>query len=193
MSQPSDPENIIEQIASHYQAIMTLLGEDTEREGLLKTPQRAAKAIYYCTRGYRQDIDRVINEAIFSAPGNQDLVIVRDIEFYSLCEHHILPFFGHISIGYVPDGKIIGLSKFARIVDMFARRLQVQEALTEQLCSELYRVLGAKGVIVSCRARHLCMEMRGVQKHDATTVTTSAQGILRTDIDLRSQFFQSIR
>lgn len=192
MSQTSDSDNIIEELASHYRAILSLLGEDIQREGLVKTPERAAKAMYYCTRGYRQETGKVINGAIFSAPGS-DLVIVRDIEFYSLCEHHILPFFGHVSIGYVPDGKIIGLSKFARIVDMFARRLQVQEALTAQICDELYRVLGAKGVIVSCRARHLCMEMRGVQKHDSTTVTTSARGILCTDTDLRNQFFQSIR
>ncbi len=192
MSQTSDSDNIIEELASHYRAILSLLGEDIQREGLVKTPERAAKAMYYCTRGYRQGTGKVINGAIFSAPGS-DLVIVRDIEFYSLCEHHILPFFGHVSIGYVPDGKIIGLSKFARIVDMFARRLQVQEALTAQICDELYRVLGAKGVIVSCRARHLCMEMRGVQKHDSTTVTTSARGILSTDTDLRNQFFQSIR
>ena len=192
MSQTSDSDNIIEELASHYRAILSLLGEDIQREGLVKTPERAAKAMYYCTRGYRQGNGKGINGAIFSAPGS-DLVIVRDIEFYSLCEHHILPFFGHVSIGYVPDGKIIGLSKFARIVDMFARRLQVQEALTAQICDELYRVLGAKGVIVSCRARHLCMEMRGVQKHDSTTVTTSARGILSTDTDLRNQFFQSIR
>ncbi len=184
-------ESVIAEIASHYKAIIELLGEDTSREGLVKTPDRAAKAIYYCTRGYRQDIDEVIHGAMFSSP-RSELVVVKDIEFYSLCEHHILPFFGHVSIGYIPGGKIVGLSKLARIVDMFARRLQVQERFTTELCVELQKVLGAKGVIVECRASHLCMKMRGVAKQDTTTVTIAAEGLLRHDEVLRTQFFHSL-
>lgn len=191
MSGNSVPEDVINEIASHYKAIIELLGEDVTREGLEKTPIRAAKAMYYCTRGYRQDIQEVIHGAMFQTE-QSDLVIVKDIEFYSLCEHHILPFFGHVSIGYVPGEKIVGLSKLARIVDMFARRLQVQERFTAQLCHELYEALGAKGVIVSCRASHLCMKMRGVAKQDSLTLTSASEGCMDTDEALRAQFFSSL-
>lgn len=179
-------------LAGHYRAIIELIGEDPSREGLVKTPERAARALMAVTSGYARTGREVIGDAIFTSPGS-GLVVVKDIEFYSLCEHHILPFFGHISIGYVPDGKIIGLSKAARLVDMFAHRLQVQERLGQEICTELYRTLRCRGVIVRCQAHHLCMKMRGVEKQDSTTVTVSAEGILATDSLLRNEFFEAIR
>lgn len=187
----ADNENIVAQIASHYEAILKLIGEDTAREGLIKTPVRAAKALVYATGGYRKNVTDIVNGAIFTHEGSR-MIIVRDIEFYSFCEHHILPFFGKISIGYIPDGKIIGLSKVARIVDMFARRLQVQERLTEQVCSELKEIISAKGVIARCKAEHLCMKMRGVEKQESETVTLDYNGIFTSDPTLRNEFLNSI-
>ena len=149
-------ESKVAEVASHFEAILKLIGEDPEREGLLKTPVRAAKALLYATSGYRINPTEVMRQAIFSYNGSQ-MVIVKDIEFYSLCEHHILPFFGTMSIGYIPDGTMLGLSKLARVVDAYARRLQVQEHLTAQVCREIFTTLPAKGVIVSCTAQHLCM------------------------------------
>lgn len=184
-------DKVIAEIAAHYEAIIKLIGEDTTREGLLKTPVRAAKALVYATRGYRQNVHDIVNGAIFTHEGSR-MIIVRDIEFYSFCEHHILPFFGRISIGYIPDGKIIGLSKVARIVDMFARRLQVQERLTEQVCTELQKILLAKGVIARCTAEHLCMKMRGVEKQQSLTTTLDYNGIFATDPTLRHEFLSSI-
>ncbi len=186
-------EKTISEIARHYRAILELIGEDPSREGLLKTPERAARALAFATRGYRQNINDVIHEALFENENGRQLVIVRDIEFYSLCEHHILPFFGSVSIGYLPGKKIVGLSKIARIVDMYARRLQVQERLTRQLADVLMETLDAEGVIVCAEARHLCMAMRGVQKQEASTVTFSAAGVLKDDEALRQEFFASIR
>lgn len=182
----------IDNIASHYREILRLIGEDPEREGLKDTPQRAAKAIYFATSGYRNDTAKLINNAIFSHEGSQ-MVIVRDIEFYSLCEHHILPFFGHISIGYIPNGKIIGISKLARIAEHFARRLQVQERFTAEVCRELERVTGAKGVMAVCTAGHMCMKMRGVEKQDSTTVTTEYTGVFKTSAELRNEFLSCVR
>lgn len=184
-------DSVVEQIAAHYEAIIRLIGEDTTREGLVKTPIRAAKALVYATRGYRQNVNDIVNGAIFTHEGSR-MIIVRDIEFYSFCEHHILPFFGKISIGYIPDGKIIGLSKVARLVDMFARRLQVQERLTEQVCTELQQILSAKGVIAHCTAQHLCMKMRGVEKQQSVTTTIDYNGIFATDPTLRNEFLASI-
>ena len=181
----------VARLAEHYRAILEIIGEDPEREGLKKTPERAARAMWYATRGYRQNVDEVIHEALFKVRDSQ-LVIVRNVEFYSLCEHHILPFFGHVSIGYLPGEKIVGLSKVARIVDMFARRLQVQERLTAELAEVLSDSLGASGVIVRVEARHLCMAMRGVQKQDSETVTTVATGELLTNQQLRQEFFSAI-
>ena len=181
----------VARLAEHYRAILEIIGEDPEREGLKKTPERAARAMWYATRGYRQNVDEVIHEALFKVRDSQ-LVIVRNVEFYSLCEHHILPFFGHVSIGYLPGEKIVGLSKVARIVDMFARRLQVQERLTAELAEVLSDSLGARGVIVRVEARHLCMAMRGVQKQDSETVTTVATGELLTKQQLRQEFFSAI-
>lgn len=184
-------DEIIEEIAGHYEAIIRLLGEDTSREGLVKTPMRAAKAMVYATRGYRQDADTIINEAIFTHEGS-NMVIVRDIEFYSLCEHHILPFFGKVSIGYIPDGRTIGLSKLARLVDFYARRLQVQERMTAQICKIIMEKLGAKGVIVTCTADHLCMKMRGVEKQLPATTTVETAGAFNDSAELREEFFRAL-
>lgn len=191
MNYSASDQEAIHEIASHYEAIIRLIGEDPSREGLVKTPMRAAKALYYATNGYRQDIDRVINGAIFAHEGS-GMIIVKNIEFYSFCEHHILPFFGNISVGYIPDGKMLGLSKLARIVDYYARRLQVQERLTDQVVAEVAHVVGAKGVIARCEAQHLCMKMRGVEKQDSSTATISSTGIFDNDVALRMEFLQSI-
>lgn len=183
--------DVEQQIASHISEIITLLGEDVSREGLAKTPVRYAKALIYATRGYRQNPDEIINEAIFTHEGTK-MVIVKNIEFYSLCEHHILPFFGHVSIGYIPSGVTIGLSKIARLVDFYARRLQVQERMTAQICRIIAEKLHAKGVIVSCTAHHLCMQMRGVEKQESTTTTTEFTGVFEHDASLRSEFYASL-
>lgn len=184
-------EQLIEEIASHYREILRLIGEDPEREGLVKTPVRAAKAIVDITCGYRQDPLKIARKAVFEHAGSQ-IVIVKDIEFYSMCEHHILPFFGKVSVGYIPKGKMIGLSKLARIVDSFARRLQVQERLTAQVCSLLDEALPNEGVIVACDAEHLCMKMRGVEKQDASTLTLDYCGRFAEDASLREEFFRMI-
>ncbi|MDO5395769.1 MAG: GTP cyclohydrolase I FolE [Bacteroidales bacterium] len=178
----------LKDIAAHIQAILELLGEDTQREGLLKTPMRAAKALWFVTEGYRKDPDAVMRQAIFEYAGSQ-IVIVKDIEFYSMCEHHILPFFGKISIGYLPHGNMIGLSKLARLVNVYARRLQVQERLTREVCEAVSRTLHASGVIVICEGQHLCMKMRGVEKQDSSTVTMHYSGAFENDSDLRREFF----
>lgn len=186
------PEETVSAIASHYEAIIRLLGEDPTREGLVKTPLRAAKALYYATSGYRADADTLVNGALFQAPGT-GMIVIRDIEFYSFCEHHVLPFFGTVSVGYIPDGKMIGLSKAARIVDMFARRLQVQERLTAEICRELHRILSPRGVIVRCQAQHLCMKMRGVEKQESSTVTVERSGLFCEDSFLCQQFLEAIK
>ena len=177
-----------DEIAAHFKAILHLIGEDPDREGLLKTPVRAAKALLDNTRGYSQQAEPLIASAMFEHPGS-DIVIVKDIEFYSLCEHHVLPFFGRISVGYIPGGKIVGLSKLARVVEVYARRLQVQERLTAQVCDAVMAQLGAKGVIVFCEASHMCMKMRGVEKQDTTTVTMQYRGAFE-DVNLRHEFMQ---
>lgn len=182
-------ENLTHEIASHYREILRLIGEDPEREGLLKTPERAAKALIDITAGYRQNPLEIAKKAIFEHAGSR-MVIVKDIEFYSMCEHHILPFFGTVSIGYIPKGKMIGLSKLARIVDNFARRLQVQERLTSQVCALLNEALPNEGVIVSCRAEHLCMKMRGVEKQNSDTVTFDYSGKFADDPKLREEFMR---
>ncbi len=185
-------ETKVEQLAAHYEAILRLIGEDPTREGLRKTPMRAAKAMLYATSGYRLDPTAIMSQAIFSYNGSR-MVIVKDIEFYSLCEHHILPFFGTMSIGYVPDGTMLGLSKLARVVDAYARRLQVQEHLTAQVCREIFETLPAKGVIVSCTAQHLCMKMRGVEKQESATTTTDYLGTFAEDPAMRAEFFAALK
>ncbi len=190
MDQLTDQQRI-EAIASHIESIIALLGEDTTREGLVRTPVRAAKALWYLTSGYRKNPDEVVGQALFEHEGSQ-IVTVKDIEFYSLCEHHVLPFFGTISIGYIPDGKIVGLSKIARIVDVYARRLQVQERFTAQIADEVRRLTGAKGVIAVCSGEHLCMKMRGVEKQHASTTTVHYNGVF-SDAALRAEFLSTIR
>lgn len=178
---------LVAELASHYEAILRLLGEDPSREGLLKTPVRAAKAMLDATAGYRLDPKALMQKAIFSHSGS-NMVIVGDIEFYSLCEHHILPFFGRVAVGYIPDGKIVGLSKLARVVDAFARRLQVQENMTAQICRAVAEALPNKGVIVACSAEHLCMKMRGVEKQHSATTTYDCCGDFATSPQLRTEF-----
>lgn len=182
-----ESEDIISEIASHYESILRLIGENPTREGLKKTPLRAAKALYYATQGYRQNASDIMKQAIFEYAGSQ-IVIVKDIEFYSFCEHHVLPFFGTVSIGYVPNGNMIGLSKLARVVDVYARRLQVQERLTREVCDVVYDTLSAKGVIVSCTAQHLCMKMRGVEKQNSSTTTLDYKGVFAENPALRTEF-----
>ena len=180
----------IDAIAEHYRAIIELLGEDVEREGLKRTPFRAAKALVEVTDGYNQEPEALVKSAMFEYSG-KSMVVVKDIEFYSLCEHHILPFFGKVSVGYIPNGKIVGLSKIARVVNALAKRLQVQERLTSELCELLDRTLEAKGVIVVCEAGHLCMKMRGVEKQESTTSTMEYSGVFE-DKDLRTEFMKML-
>lgn len=182
-------EGVVRQIADHYSAILRLVGEDPDREGLKKTPERAAKAILDITSGYRTDPLKIARQAIFEHAGSR-MVIVKDIEFYSMCEHHILPFFGKVSVGYIPKGKMIGLSKLARIVDNFARRLQVQERLTSQVCNLINEAMPTEGVIVSCTGEHLCMKMRGVEKQDSSTTTYDYTGKFESDPALREEFLR---
>jgi GTP cyclohydrolase IA len=167
------------------------IGEDPEREGLRDTPKRVEESYKFLTRGYRQNIDDVLNKAYFEAEDNH-MVIVKDIELYSLCEHHMLPFIGKCHIGYIPNGKVIGVSKLARVVDMFARRLQIQERLTNQIANVLMEKVGAQGVGVVIEAQHLCMMMRGVEKQNSKMITSDMQGIFRTQIATRTEFLQLI-
>ena len=167
---------------------LELLGEDPDREGLKRTPQRVATALAWLTRGYEMDVQHVVNGAVFDAEGATNMIMVRDIELYSLCEHHMLPFFGRAHIAYIPNGSIVGLSKLPRIVEVFARRLQVQERLTEQIASALQNVLKPLGVGVVIEAYHLCMMMRGVEKQNSKTITSALQGSFRSDQRTREEF-----
>ncbi len=164
------------------------IGEDPEREGLVRTPLRVAKAMDFLTSGYSTSLDEVVNDAIFDAEGASEMVVVRDVEYYSMCEHHMLPFFGKATVAYLPKGKIIGLSKVARIVDVFARRLQVQERLTNQVADAMTEILDPLGVGVVIEGKHLCMMMRGVQKQDSNMITSAMRGTFRTDPRTRSEF-----
>ena len=172
--------------------IIVELGEDPEREGLIKTPERVERSLRFLTRGYHQNLDEVVNGALFEAESD-DMVIVRNIEFFSMCEHHLLPFFGRCHVGYIPRGKIIGVSKVARIVDMFSRRLQVQERLTREISSALEEILWAEGVGVVMEARHLCMQMRGVEKQNSVMTTSSMRGSFRRELATRNEFTRLIR
>ena len=172
--------------------LLVEMGEDPSREGLVDTPARVEKSLRYLTRGYTQTLEKVVNGALFEAESD-DMVIVRDIEFFSLCEHHMLPFFGKCHVGYIPDGKIIGVSKVARIVDMFARRLQVQERLTKQISEALMSILGAQGVGVVMEAQHLCMQMCGVEKQHSVMTTSSMIGSFRRELATRNEFTHLIR
>ena len=181
----------IDRIQGHFSGILAGLGEDPEREGLIKTPERAAKAMAYLCRGYQQDLQSVVNNAVFSST-NDDMVIVKDIELYSLCEHHVLPFIGRAHVAYLPRGKVIGLSKIARIVDMFARRLQIQENLTVQIADAVKQVIEPAGVAVTIEAEHLCMKMRGVEKQNSTMKTSVMLGTFRESQATRMEYLQLI-
>lgn len=172
--------------------LLTGLGENVQREGLQKTPERVEKALRYLTKGYDETVEEVVGEALFCAEGSE-MVIVRNIEFYSLCEHHMLPFFGKAHIAYIPKSRILGLSKFARIVDVFARRLQVQERMTTEIADSLMDVLDPLGVAVVTEAQHLCMMMRGVEKQNSATTTSAMRGTFKSDFRTRQEFLESIR
>jgi GTP cyclohydrolase IA len=173
-------------IASHVEAIMAHLGEDVQRPGLVQTPRRFAAAMRFLAGGYEADLETVVGSGVFHAEG-RGLVLVRDVEFHSLCEHHLLPFFGRVHVGYLPGGKIIGLSKIPRIIDLYARRFQVQERLTEQVADALVQVLAPRGVLVVAEAQHMCMAMRGVQKQHAATATRAMRGLFTGDRHARQE------
>ncbi|MBP2280894.1 GTP cyclohydrolase I [Psychrobacter sp. PL15] len=191
MSNTSTITSNYQESIESYRQLITSTGEDLERPGLGDTPMRAAKAFAHLTRGYHQNLDEVVNSALFPST-NRELVLVQNIEFYSLCEHHMLPFHGIAHIGYLPNGQVLGLSKFARIVDMFARRLQVQENLSEQVAQTIMDVTGCRGVAVVMDASHMCMMMRGVNKQHSTTRTTAMLGEFVHDNQARMEFLSAI-
>jgi GTP cyclohydrolase I len=178
-------------LADHYVGLIRGLGEDPDREGLRDTPTRAAKAMQFLTRGYAESLESVVNGALFES-NIEEIVMVKDIELYSLCEHHLLPFIGRCHVGYLPAGKVVGLSKVARIVDMFARRLQIQEQLTQEIAEAIMQCTGARGVGVIIEARHLCMAMRGVEKQNSVMKTSVLLGSFRDSAPTRSEFLQLI-
>ena len=181
-----------DKLAQHYAEILTELGEDIDRDGLKDTPKRAAKAMQFLTRGYHQNLDEVVNNAIFESD-NDEMVIVKDIELYSMCEHHMLPFIGKCHVAYLPTGKVIGLSKIARIVDMFARRLQIQENMTKQIAEAIMQVTDASGVGVIIEAKHMCMMMRGVEKQNSVMKTSVMLGNFRSKPATRTEFLTLIK
>ncbi|MCU7940420.1 MAG: GTP cyclohydrolase I FolE [gamma proteobacterium symbiont of Bathyaustriella thionipta] len=176
----------------NFANIISAVGENLDRDGLRDTPERAAKAFQFLTRGYHQNIEEVVNDAIFESD-NDEMVLVKDIEVYSLCEHHLLPFIGKCHVAYLPQGKVIGLSKIARIVDMYARRLQIQENMTKQIAETIMAVTGARGVGVVLEAKHLCMMMRGVEKQNSMMTTSMMLGAFREGDSTRSEFLSLIR
>ena len=181
----------LDELASHYKQVLTLLGEDPEREGLQKTPMRVAKAMQVLTRGYTQDPHKVLTDALFEEKYNQ-MVIVKDIDFFSMCEHHMLPFYGKAHVAYIPNGYITGLSKIARVVDIFSHRLQVQERLTEQIMQCINDRLKPQGVMVVIEAKHMCMQMRGVEKQNSITTTSAYSGVFESS-KTRNEFMGLLR
>ena len=181
----------LDERASHYKQVLTLLGEDPEREGLEKTPMRVAKAMQVLTRGYTQDPHKVLTDALFEEKYNQ-MVIVKDIDFFSMCEHHMLPFYGKAHVAYIPNGHITGLSKIARVVDIFSHRLQVQERLTEQVMQCINDTLKPQGVMVVIEAKHMCMQMRGVEKQNSITTTSAYSGVFESS-KTRNEFMDLLR
>ncbi len=178
-------------MAEHFRAIIEAVGEDPDRPGMVRTPQRAADAFRFLTRGYNQSLEDVVNGAIFPTD-TDEMIIVKDIELYSMCEHHLLPFIGKCHVGYIPKGKVIGLSKIARIVDMFARRFQIQELLTKEIAQAIMKVIDAQGVGVVIQAQHLCMMMRGVEKQNSKMLTSTMLGSFRRDERTRNEFLSLI-
>ena len=186
----SDNYNV--DLAKNIKSILTEIGEDPQREGLIKTPERVAKSMSFLTNGYKENPSEILTSAMFAESYSQ-MVLVKDIELYSLCEHHMLPFFGKAHIAYIPDGNIVGLSKIPRIVDVFSRRLQVQERLTDEIKDCLQGTLNPKGVAVVIEAQHLCMQMRGVQKQHSSTTTSAFSGLFMSDEKTRSEFMKLIK
>ncbi len=184
------PDTADPEFADLVRRQLELLGEDPEREGLARTPERVAKALAWLTRGYDQRVEDVVGDALFAAEGHRNMVMVRDIEMYSLCEHHMLPFFGKAHIAYIPNEKIVGLSKLPRLVEVFSRRLQVQERLTEEIALAVERVLQPLGVGVVIEAYHLCMMMRGVEKQNSKTITSALRGSFRSSAMTRDEFLR---
>ncbi|MDD6379610.1 MAG: GTP cyclohydrolase I FolE [Prevotella sp.] len=181
----------LDELADHYKKVLELLGEDPSREGLLKTPMRVAKAMQILTRGYTQDPHKVLTDALFEEKYNQ-MVIVKDIDFFSMCEHHMLPFYGKVHVAYIPNGFITGLSKIARVVDIFSHRLQVQERLTEQIMECINTTLKPQGVMVIIEAKHMCMQMRGVEKQNSITTTSAYSGVFES-MKTRNEFMNLLR
>ncbi|AWM80165.1 GTP cyclohydrolase I FolE [Gammaproteobacteria bacterium ESL0073] len=179
-------------LQQHYTAILQELGENPSREGLLDTPKRAAKAMQYLCKGYQQTLEEVVGDALFTSD-NSEIVLVKDIELYSLCEHHMLPFIGKAHVAYLPNGKVLGLSKIARIVDMYARRLQIQENLTHQIADAIEEITDALGVAVVIEAKHMCMMMRGVEKQNSTMITSVMLGAFREKATTRAEFLSLIK
>ncbi len=186
-----EQSNEHERLTSLIHSLLEEIGENPEREGLLRTPHRVAKAYEFLTRGYRMNIGEILNGAVFEERYNE-MVIVKDVDFYSMCEHHLLPFFGKCHVAYIPDGKILGLSKIPRIIDMFARRLQVQERMTQQIAETLENTLNPLGVAVVVEARHMCMMMRGVEKQNSVATTSAMLGEFSTNIKSRDEFLRLI-
>ena len=180
-----------EKVESLVSKLLDSIGEDTQREGLIKTPHRVAKAYEYIFGGYDKNPSEVLNDALFESKSSE-MVVVRDIEFYSMCEHHILPFFGRVHVAYIPDGKVVGLSKIPRLVDIFARRLQIQEKLTEEIADAIMTTIKPRGVGVVINARHMCMEMRGVEKMHSSTTTSALRGLFLKDAKTREEFYSII-
>lgn len=191
MNPETEFRNGLDEMASHYQAILDLIGENPEREGLLKTPMRVAKAMQILTRGYTQDPHKVLTDALFEEKYDQ-MVIVKDIDFFSMCEHHLLPFYGKAHVAYIPDGHITGLSKVARVVDIFSHRLQVQERLTQQIKDCINDTLKPQGVMVVLEAKHMCMQMRGVEKQNSITTTSAYSGVFDS-AKVREEFMSLLR
>jgi len=185
-------EEMLPAVAASYRNILKQMGEDPTREGLLDTPMRAAKAMSFFTKGYQETVHQVVKNAVFNEP-TDEMVVVKDIEFFSLCEHHLVPFMGKVSIGYLPRGKVLGLSKLARIVEMFSRRLQVQERLTREIAEAVMEAVNPSGVGVVVEACHMCMVMRGVQKINSQTVTSSMIGAFREDQNTRAEFLSLVK
>jgi len=185
-------ESDLDRIVDAYRDLLQGIGEDTGREGLQRTPDRAARALEFLTQGYRQNLDEIINGAVFESSASE-IILVKDIELYSLCEHHLLPFIGRAHVAYIPSGKVIGLSKVARIVDVFARRLQIQENLTTQVAESLMKCLEPSGVAVVVEAKHLCMMMRGVEKQNSVMKTSCLLGVFKDDARTRSEFLSLLK